>query len=275
MTTCITARELHGRIQSGRRIAVIDTRWSRDRSAYGHYTMAHIPLALFSDPTYDLVGIPDRAHGRNPLPEIERVQDAVDRWGLTENHEVVVYDGGDGLLASRAWWILRWAGIGDVLVLSGGLRAWEAEGFATAGGPGNLPQPGHFTVSVGNLPVVDVEEVAAWPGHGVLVDARELTRFEGRAERLDLQAGHIPGAVNLPARHLQRDGVFLPPEEIRAKLAEIGVTSGEQVAVYSGSGLHAALFVQAMHEAGLPGASLFVGGWSKWAGDPSRPIVRL
>ena len=64
-------------------------------------------------------------------------------------------------------------------------------------------------------------------------------------------------------------------EEIREKLAEIGVTSGDQVAVYSGSGLHAALFVQAMHEAGLPGASLFIGGWSKWAGDPARPIDRL
>ncbi|MFD5868551.1 sulfurtransferase [Corynebacterium sp. NPDC060344] len=275
MSTCISARELHSHIQSGRRIAIIDTRWSRDRSAYGHYTMAHIPLALFCDPTFDLVGIPDRAHGRNPLPELERVQDAVDRWGLTDAHEIVIYDQGDGLLASRGWWILTWAGIKDVKVLSGGIAAWEAEGFDTAGGPGNLPQPGNRTVTEGNLPVVDVDEVAAWPDNGVLIDSRELSRFQGRAERLDLQAGHIPGAVNLPARALQRDGEFLPADEIRAKLAEVGVTSGEQVAVYSGSGLHASLFVQAMHEAGMPGASLFVGGWSKWAGDPARPIVRL
>ncbi len=275
MSTCISARDLHGRIQSGRRTAVIDVRWSRDRSAYDHYTMAHIPLALFCDPTYDLVGIPDRANGRNPLPELARVQDAVDRWGLTDDHEVVLYDKGDGLLASRGWWILTWAGIKDVKVLGGGLRAWEAEGFATAGGPGNLPQPGDMTVTEGNLLVVDVDEVAAWPDKGILVDSREPARFQGRAERLDLQAGHIPGAVNLPARALQKDGVFLPAEEIRALLGEIGVTSGEQVAVYSGSGLHASLFVQAMHHAGLPGASLFVGGWSKWAGDPARPIVRL
>lgn len=275
MSTCISARELHGRIRSGRRTAVIDVRWSRDRSAYDHYTMAHIPLALFCDPTYDLVGIPDRANGRNPLPELARVQDAVDRWGLTDDHEVILYDKGDGLLASRGWWILTWAGIKDVKVLGGGLRAWEVEGYDTAGGPGNLPQPGNLTVTEGNLPVVDVDEVAAWPDKGILVDAREPARFGGRAERLDLQAGHIPGAVNLPARALQKDGEFLPAEEIRALLAEIGVTSGEQAAVYSGSGLHASLFVQAMHHAGLPGASLFVGGWSKWAGDPARPIVRL
>lgn len=275
MSTCISARELHSHIQAGRRIAVIDSRWSRDRSAYGHYTMGHIPLALFCDPTFDLVGIPDRVHGRNPLPELARVQEAFDRWGLTDAHEVVVYDQNDGLLAARAWWILTWAGVKNVKVLAGGLDAWEAEGFDTAGGPGNLPQPGNLVAEAGNLPVVDVDEVAAWPDHGVLIDSRELARFQGRAERLDLQAGHIPGAVNLPARALQREGRFLPAEEIRGKLAEIGVTSGDQVAVYSGSGLHASLFVQAMHEAGLPGASLFIGGWSKWAGDPARPIVRL
>lgn len=275
MSTCISARELHGYIQAGRRVAVIDTRWSRDRSAYGHYTMAHIPLALFCDPEFDLVGIPDRANGRNPLPELARVQEAVDRWGLTDAHEVVIYDGGNGLLAARAWWVLTWAGIKDVKVLGGGIGAWEAEGFDTAGGPGNLPQPGRLTVSGGQLPEVGIDEVAAWPGHGVLIDAREPDRFKGRVERLDLQAGHIPGAVNLPARMLQRDGRFRPAAEIRAKLAEVGVTAAEQVAVYSGSGLHSALFIQAMHEAGMPGGSVFIGGWSKWAGDPARPIVRL
>ncbi len=275
MSTCISARELREYIHSGTRVAVIDARWSRDRSAYDHYTMAHIPLAVFCDPTYDLVGVPDRAHGRNPLPELARVQDAVDRWGLTKDTKVVLYDAGDGLFASRAWWILKWAGLSDVSVLGGGLEAWEAEGFDTAGGPGNFAQPGDVEVSEGNLPVADIDDVTEWPKRGVLIDARSEARFAGRAERLDLQAGHIPGAVNLPARALQRDGRFLPADEIKAKLAEVGVTSGEQVAVYSGSGLHSSLFVQAMHEAGMPGASLYVGGWSQWAGDPARPIVRL
>ena len=276
MTTSISVRELHDLIHSGNHIAVIDARWSRECSAFEHYSSGHIPLALFCDPPIDLVGIPDRSAGRNPLPEEVRIKEAIRRWGLSNKHTVVVYDSGDGLIASRAWWVLKWAGLEDVRVLRGGMQAWLDYGFASAYGPGNLPQPADLKVSVGQMPVVDVEEVGKWPSHGVLVDARELNRFEGRQERIDLQAGHIPGAVHLPARSLQaKDGGFLPAAEIRAKLAAIGVTSGDQVAVYSGSGLHSSLFIQAMYEAGMEGASLFVGGWSKWAGDPALPIVRL
>ncbi|MEJ5920366.1 sulfurtransferase [Corynebacterium sp. H78] len=277
MNTCVSAQELKRLIHTGDRVAVIDARWSPERTAYQHYAEAHIPLAMFCDPTIDLVGIPDREHGRNPLPDIVRVRSAIRRWGLSKNHHVVVYDEEDGLFASRAWWVLKWAGLTNVQVLAGGLHAWENEDFGTAHGPGNLPHPSDTDVELGQMPTVDIAEVAQWTAQGgVLIDSRNVERFSGKQERLDLQAGHIPGSVNIPARDLQNreTGEFLPAEEIRKKLADVGVTSGEQAAVYSGSGLHSSLFIQAMHEAGLPGASLFVGGWSKWAGDPTLPIAR-
>lgn len=274
MSTCLTPEDLDGLINSVHRVAVIDTRWSRDRAAYDHYTMAHIPLALFCDPASDLAGVPDRDRGRNPLPDPERVQEAVHRWGLDADHEVVVYDSGDGLFAARAWWILTWAGLTRVRTLVGGLAAWEAQGRATAGGPGNLPQSGGARIRPGRLPVADMAQVRDWPGRGVLVDARQRSRYDGIRERMDLQAGHIPGAVSIPVAELMDGPAFLPAERIRARLAEAGIDADTQVAVYSGSGLHSALFIQAMHEAGLPGASLYVGGWSQWAGDPGNPIVR-
>nr|WP_120491690.1 sulfurtransferase [Corynebacterium lactis] len=276
MTTSISVEELRELIRGGNHIVVIDARWSREKTPYASYTTAHIPLAVCCDPAMDLAGIPSREDGRNPLPEIDRVRDAVRRWGIQSDHLVIVYDAGDGLFASRAWWILRWAGLENVRVLAGGLAAWEREGNETAFGPGNLPHPGGAAVESGNMPIVGIEEVKNWPEHGVLVDARERRRFEGRTERVDLQAGHIPGAVNLAARDLQNErGEFLPVEALREKFASVGITQGVDVAVYSGSGLHSSLFIQAMEEAGLTGASLYVGGWSQWAGNPNLPIVRL
>ncbi len=271
----ISAQELHALIQSGKPVVAVDARWTREKSAFQHYSEAHIPLAMFCNPEVDLAGVPSRESGRNPLPDVAQVRRAMFRWGVTDNHDLVIYDQGDGLLASRAWWILKWAGMTRIQVLRGGFDAWLAAGYDTAGGPGNLPQPGTIRVTPGHMPVVDIQDVLDWPDHGVLVDARNVERFNGISEKVDLQAGHIPGAVNLPARSLQsEDHGFLPAEEIRAKLAEIGVTDGAQVAVYSGSGLHSSLFIQAMHSAGLEGASLFTGGWSQWAGNPSLPIVR-
>lgn len=276
MTTSISVEELRELIRGGNHIVVVDARWTREKTPYDCYTTAHIPLAVFCDPAMDLAGIPSREDGRNPLPEIERVRDAVRRWGVQSDHLVIVYDAGDGLFASRAWWILKWAGLKNVRVLSGGLAEWERQGQETAFGPGNLPHPGGVPVTSGNMPVVGIEEVKSWPEKGILVDARETLRFEGRTERVDLQAGHIPGAVNLAARSLQnKRGGFLPVEELREKFAAVGIVDGSNVAVYSGSGLHSSLFIQALEEAGITGASLYVGGWSQWAGNPKLPIVRL
>ena len=276
MTTTISVAELNDYIRSGKRIVVIDARWARDETSYSSYTRAHIPLAAFCNPPFDLVGVPSREAGRNPLPHIDRVEEAVRRWGIRDDSHVIVYDSGDGLFAARAWWILKWAGIRNVQVLTGGLRAWDEAEYGTSFGPGNLPQTGNAHVSPNNMPVVEVAEVLTWSTHGVLIDAREEDRYIGRRERVDLQAGHIPGAINLPARSLQTPaGDFLPPEQLRQKLGEAGIHEGVDVAVYSGSGLHASIFVQAMEEAGLPIPAHYVGGWSQWAGDPTLPIVRL
>lgn len=276
MTTSISVQELRDKIAGGGRIVVVDARWSRAKKPYDSYATAHIPLAVFCDPELDLAGVPSREAGRNPLPDIERVRDAVRRWGVRSEHLVIVYDAGDGLFASRAWWILRWAGLENVRVLTGGLAAWEADGNETAFGPGNLPRPGTIAVSEGNMPVASLDDVRTWSERGILVDAREPSRFEGRSERVDLQAGHIPGAVNLAARSLQNaDGSFLPVEQLRERFGSVGIEDGRNVAVYSGSGLHSSLFIQAMEEAGITGAALYVGGWSQWAGDPSLPIVRF
>ncbi|MBV7295999.1 sulfurtransferase [Corynebacterium sp. TAE3-ERU12] len=274
MSTCLTPRELRDLIRSGTKAAIIDARWTRFGRPYSNYAMAHIPLALYCDPVFDLAGIPDRQEGRNPLPEVDQIRRAVRRWGLQEGQPVVVYDDGDGQFAARAWWLLTWAGISGVRTLDGGMRAWEDAGFQTAGGPGNLPHRGDLVIRPGSMPTVDIDQVRSWPAHGVLIDSRQQVRFSGSRERLDLQAGHIPGAVNIPAEEFVKpEGGFIPKQEIRQRLADVGVTVGTDVAVYSGSGVHSALFIQAMHEAEIFGASMYVGGWSQWSGGQGNPII--
>lgn len=274
MSTLLSASELHELIFRIGHLTVLDVRRPLGDRSHDDYLGGHIPLALYCDPSYQLAGVPEREVGRSPLPIISHLQDSLQGWGLRKDRPTIVYDGGDGLQAARAWWILRWAGLTDVRVLNGGLKGWLESGYETMGGPGNHPRVSDIEIDPGHLPTVGLEEARHWPQHGILVDARTPQRYSGRDERVDLQAGHIPGAINIPERLLMGDSRTIDPDRVRRVMADHGIDDPSKVAVYSGSGLHASLFVQAMHEAGMPGAALMAGGWSQWAGDPENPIER-
>ena len=109
------------------------------------------------------------------------------------------------------------------------------------------------------------------PDAPTLVDVRTAERYSGENEPVDPVAGHIPGAINLPASaNLHPDGRFLPPAEIARLYAEAG--GGEDAVLYCGSGITAAHSLLALESAGLT-AAIYPGSWSDWISDPSRPIA--
>jgi len=107
---------------------------------------------------------------------------------------------------------------------------------------------------------------------------RRCRRCAGRRENLDLKAGHIPGAVNVPERLFHNDGVrtLKSPDEIREVLAAAGLTqeNTKDAIIYSGSGNHSALALAAMENAGFTGLRHYIGGWSQWSADPTNPVER-
>ncbi|RAV32073.1 sulfurtransferase, partial [Corynebacterium heidelbergense] len=142
-------------------------------------------------------------------------------------------------------------------------------------GIGALRGRGDVTVKPGSMPQLFIDDVESFAEHHLLVDARENSRFTGKKEQFDHQAGHIPGAVNIPVKEFQdANGTIAGPETVRDVLSRHGITDGRSVAVYSGSGLHSSLFLAVMEYAGIYGARNFIGGWSQWSAIPTKPIVR-
>jgi thiosulfate/3-mercaptopyruvate sulfurtransferase len=262
------------RASDGDRVVVLDVRWRlAGPSPAQLYAGGHLPGAVAVDLDADLAGpAGDRRRGRHPLPEPADLQATMRRWGIRDDSTVVAYDDTDGGSAARAWWLLRWAGLTDVLLLDGGIAAWTAAGRPLTT---EMPEPaaGDVVVRPGAMPTLDADEAAALPAGGVLLDARAVERYRGEVEPVDPVAGHIPGARSAPTTgNVGADGRFLPAAALRERFAALGVAAGRPVGAYCGSGVTAAQEVLALEVAGFR-AALYPGSWSEWVADPTRPVA--
>ena len=256
--------------------AVVDCRYDlRDPDAgRAAYLGGHVPGAVYASLSHDLAGVPDGSNGRHPLPSPEAMRATFGRLGIGPGTQVAAYDQDSGMFAARLWWMLRYMGHDRVAVVDGGFARWTREGRPVETGEvtpaaeafAGEPRPG-WTRSA-----ADVLAALARPATR-LVDARSPDRFAGDNETIDKAAGHIPGAINHHfLTNVGPDGVFRPVEELRAGFARtLGEARPDEVICYCGSGVTACHNLLAMAHAGLDIAPLFVGSWSEWSADPSRP----
>ncbi|MFC9287888.1 sulfurtransferase [Streptomyces sp. NPDC057052] len=277
MNAIISAPELTSALAGENPPVVLDVRWQLSvAKAAGEppfdgraaYASGHVPGAVYVDLDRELAGAPG-AGGRHPLPDLAEFGAAMRRAGVSAARPVVVYDGGQGWAAARAWWLLRWTGHPDVRVLDGGLTAWQGELSV------DVPTPagGDFEPRPAAAGLLDADAAAELARSGVLFDARAGERYRGEVEPIDRVGGHIPGAVSAPTTdNVGADGRFLPAEDLRDRFTSLGATDGGEVGVYCGSGVSGAHEVLALAVAGIP-AALYVGSWSEWSADPSRPVA--
>ncbi|WP_194292938.1 sulfurtransferase [Streptomyces smaragdinus] len=269
MSPLVSARELAAELAGPRPPLLLDVRY-RMGGPPGRetYDEGHIPGAVYVDLEAELAGPPGPA-GRHPLPPPGAFGEAMRRAGVSAGRGVVVYDGWQGWASARAWWMLRRTGHPDVRVLDGGVDAWE--GPLSTDTP--APPPGDFRPEPRVRGLLTADEAAVLARRGVLLDARAGERYRGETEPIDKVAGHIPGALNAPTtQNVTPDGTFRPPADLAARFAALGAVPGAEVGVYCGSGVSAAHEVLALAVAGVE-ASLYVGSWSEWSGDPSRPVA--
>lgn len=257
---------------------IVDCRFNLLQPAAGRaaYLRGHVPGAHYADLDRDLSAPRADGTGRHPLPDPEQLRDFFGRIGITADSPVAVYDDGGGSLAARLWWLLRWMGHRRVVLLDGGLAAWEKAGLPLSQA---VPEPAgqRFTGAPGQMPVLHTPDVSAALARGSirLLDVRAEERFSGRVEPIDSVAGHVPGALNVPfAGNLNADQSFQPQDYLAERYAPlVGGRPPGEVVFMCGSGVTACHGVFALELAGMPGAALYPGSWSEWIRSPDRPVV--
>lgn len=263
--------EITSPILSDPKTILIDARGGVD--AYQRYLNGHLPNAIFASLDDDLAAHPvDAAFGgRHPLPAPADFAQTLTKWGATPQSTIVVYDDKNGAMsAARLWWMLSAIGHAQVYVLNGGLQAVINAGISLsteAYQPSPTATP--YPVPAGYKGTVAIEEAgaAAQSADRIVIDVRENARYLGHTEPLDLIAGHIPGAINLPfANNLGADGRYKEPEELLEIYQQtIDDTAAADVIVHCGSGVTACHTLLGMAHAGIEGPKLYVGSWSEWS----------
>ncbi len=259
-------------------LRIIDCRFDLMAPQAGRdaYLQGHIPGAVYADLDKDLSSPVGPESGRHPLPTVADAEATFSRLGIDADIDVVCYDAMGGAIASRAWWLLRWLGHDNVTVLDGGLQTWLAGALPLESGEQEVARRDFQGIANPERVLTSAEVVANLDASSgcLLVDARDAARFRGEAEPIDTRAGHIPGTRNLPfAACLKEDGTWLDGDALRRLLRSLlGDDESVPWSAMCGSGVTACHLAISGLLAGYSEPRIYIGSWSEWIRDPSRPV---
>lgn len=244
-------------------VRVIDTR------AAPEFAKAHIPGAV-SAPYARWRGPASNPGQLVPTPQLTAL---VQSLGLTpQTHAVIVYAGADATdfgSAARVYWTLKSLGLGELSILDGGLKAWQAAGLPLTAQAASVA-PSHWQPRLDARWLATRGDVEGLLGsrQALLVDARPAAFFEGRMGHPAAGAwGTLPGATHLDnARFFQPGSARLrSPAELASVAGALQAAPGQGTVAFCNTGHWAATEWFVLSEVlGQPNARLYPGSMVDW-----------
>jgi thiosulfate/3-mercaptopyruvate sulfurtransferase len=214
----------------------------------------------------------------NELPSDDNLKDILSASGIEPTTQVVVVSKNETMPfrtdATRVAWTLRYAGVENVAVLSGGIEKWVAEKKALSKDAVKAkakPYRGKFNKQF----VANKAYVMGALGKAVLADVRAPEFYKGE-KKLDFveKTGRIKGAVNLPPGALYNaDGTYKSKAEIEAIAKPImGADLNKEIIVYCDTGKVCTNWWLALYDLlGYKDVKVYDGSSMDWMADPATP----
>ena len=257
-------------------LKLIDASWylpNMQRNVSAEHSASHIPGALF----FDIDKVCDQTSDLPHMaPSVEVFTAYLCAMGISDSHQVVVYDGAGLFSAARVWWLFKLMGLDNVSVLDGGLPKWLAEGRTV---DNLVVQPEQSqTITCNQRPIMrDVTQVAHAEKSNdyEIIDARAPGRFLGidPEPRKGLRSGHIPGSKNVFFKTLlQDDHTMKSSDDLWATFKAAGVDMSKPIITSCGSGITAAILNLALAQTGKKDHFLYDGSWAEWGMSQTLPV---
>jgi len=236
------------------------------------YKQGHIPGAVFVDWLEDIVDL--QAEVKMTPAGPEQFSSLMGRLGISNEHQIVIYDSSGGRPAARLWWLLRYYGHDRVRLLNGGWTKWEEEGHPVSN------EVNHYETTV-----FEVQQSPAWRTDAAqvlksieqesvsLMDCRSKKLYDGEVTRGE-KKGHIPGAHSVPMSSLVEGPhkIWKSHDSLRQIFEDAGIKSGQKVVTYCNGGVSSSTGLFALYMTGFDDVANYAGSWFDWEKDPSHPI---
>jgi thiosulfate/3-mercaptopyruvate sulfurtransferase len=160
---------------------------------------------------------------------------------------VIVYEGTNATdfgAAARVYWTLKAAGVPNLSILNGGMKAWRAANLPVTT-EARAVTPSVFTAKIDPKYVATQEEVAAVIGKDSvrLLDARPASFFLGETRHTAARTpGTLVGAKNVDNAvwFAKGSGALLPAGDVRRIATESGVQTDQPTVSFCNTGHWAA-----------------------------------
>jgi len=242
------------------------------------YQEGHIPGAVSA--YYGIWAAPKEGRHTEFPPE-DDLFDTIGDLGLQPDSIVVIvcktYHCFYQVMAPRVLCTLQYAGLKNLSILDGGQEKWVKEGRPLSAEPVKMKK----TIYRGKLNKelhVEKDYVASRFGKATFVDVREPILFSGtKKQEFVEKAGHIPGAVNLPASAAYTKlGTFKKKEDLEIlAVAAVGKDKSKEIITYCDAGKCCPTWAFILtHVLGYKNVKLYDGSFEEWTKDPSLPVSR-
>ena len=265
-TECLVEPEQLFRELSGENgFKVIDLRKPED------YAKGHLPEALniwrnqITDTiNYSYAGM---------MPTKSRLAQFLGTLGISATDTIIIYDNKANCDAARLWWIMKFYGHEHVKLLNGGLKSWEALGYALSTQLDTTHSEDYvFQNPIDSSLYASAEMVGFVQADSskMLLDTRGLEEFSGaKLKKGAASAGHIETALNVDwAEAVDYNGnhKFLPASTLKKKFDAIGITGENTVVSYCHSGVRSAHTLFVLTELlGYKNIRNYDGSWTEWS----------